>query len=85
MSGSDRIAISLPRHVLEAVERVRRRTGETRSGLIQRAIRQMLANSAKSVRVKQYVEGYLRDPEGEGEIRAAHASAAKLLASEPWE
>ncbi len=85
MSRTDRIAISLPKQVLDAVERVRHQTGETRSGLIQRAIRQMLEGAAKSTRVRQYVEGYARDPEGAAEVRAAEASAARLLAQEPWE
>ncbi len=85
MSRTDRIAISLPKQILQAVERLRRQTGETRSGLIQRAIREMLAGSAKSARVRQYVEGYVRNPESGEEIRAAQASALKLLAAEPWE
>ena len=85
MSRTDRIAISLPKQVLQAIERLRRKTGETRSGLIQRALREMLAGSAKTVRVRQFVEGYVRDPEGEEEILAAQASAMKLIAGEPWE
>lgn len=85
MSRSDRIAISLPKHVLAAIERLRRRTGETRSGVIQRAICRMLAATARDSRVRQYVDGYLREPEGGDEVRAARASAAELLAGEPWE
>ena len=55
-----------------------------RRGHMQGEARERLATSAKTARVRQYVEGYIRDPETPKQIRAAPASAVRLLLSQPW-
>jgi metal-responsive CopG/Arc/MetJ family transcriptional regulator len=85
MSAAERIAISLPRELLKSVERLRRETGETRSALVQRALREVVAQKKRAEQVHRYVEGYAASPETAEEIAAAEAAATHLLAEEPWE
>jgi metal-responsive CopG/Arc/MetJ family transcriptional regulator len=85
MSAAERIAISLPRDLLKSIERLRRETGETRSALVQRALREVIAQKKRAEDLRRYMEGYAAAPETPDEIAAAEASAAQLLAEEPWE
>lgn len=85
MAGSAKIAITLPKEILGALERYRAETGESRSALIALAIERLLRERREERLVRRYVEGYHRRPESEEEIRAAQAAAADLLAMEPWE
>ena len=82
--GFQKTALSLPRDVYDRLESLRRLTGDTRSGIIRRAIEELFANLRLAEKSRRYVEGYKRFPETTGEIRAA-AAAAKRLAGEPWE
>lgn len=68
----------------DRLEALRRATGDSRSGLIRRAIEEMFENLRIAEKTRRYVEGYRRFPETRAEIQAA-ASAAKRLASESWE
>jgi metal-responsive CopG/Arc/MetJ family transcriptional regulator len=85
MSVSKKIAISLPEEVLSAMEKVRRRTGESRSAFIRRALEQALAERKERAQISRYLEGYRRHPETRKEVKAAEAAATALLAEEPWE
>jgi len=85
MPQTEKIAISLSKDVLNKIEELRRETGESRSALIQRAMKKLLKERERSIRVKSYVEGYRRRPETKEEINAAELSASELLAREPWE
>ncbi|MFH1018322.1 MAG: hypothetical protein V1798_09100 [Pseudomonadota bacterium] len=82
---SEKLAISLPRSLLMQVEKFRKKTGETRSSLFQRAIRLFLDSHIRKDKIEQYVTGYSRHPETADEIKAAEAAASYLLAEEPWE
>ena len=77
-------ALSLPRDVYDRLEALRCLTGDTRSGIIRRAIEELFESLRRSEKTRRYVEGYKKFPETRAEIRAA-AAAAKLLAEEPWE
>ncbi|MFH1262366.1 MAG: hypothetical protein V1495_02840 [Pseudomonadota bacterium] len=81
---SEKLAISLPYPLLARVETFRKRSGESRSGVIQRAIRVFLEGHARKTKIGRYLEGYRKMPETAGEIRAAEAAARYLLALEPW-
>ncbi len=83
--GSEKVAISLPRSLLDEMEKVRKKTGESRSSFIQRAIRAVLEGRERLARVEKYVSGYKQFPETEDEVKAAEAAATYLLAEEPWE
>jgi hypothetical protein len=76
-------ALSLPRDVYDRLEALRRVTGDTRSGIIRRAIEELFSNLRRAERSRRYVEGYKRFPETAGELRDA-AAAAKRLSQEPW-
>ena len=82
---SEKLAISLPRSLLDQVEKFRKKSGESRSSLIQRAIRLFLESHIRRSKIQQYVTGYSTQPETAEEIRAAEAAAAYLLSEEPWE
>jgi metal-responsive CopG/Arc/MetJ family transcriptional regulator len=85
MARTRKVAISLPADLLGEVEKLRRATGESRSGVIQRGILRLLSDRERAARARKYVAGYRRQPESAGEIRAAEAAAADLLALEPWD
>lgn len=85
MARSEKIAITLPKEILNALERCRTETGESRSALIALAVERLLRERQKDRLVRRYVEGYHRRPESEEEVLAAQAAAADLLTMEPWE
>jgi hypothetical protein len=47
-------------------------------------LRQWLDQQAQARLVAEYQAGYLRRPEGPGEIKAAEAAAVQLLSTEKW-
>jgi metal-responsive CopG/Arc/MetJ family transcriptional regulator len=82
---SEKIAISLPASFLRRIEELRRQTGETRSAMVRRLIEERLRQQERGARVREYEDGYRKQPETAGEIAAAEAAASALLAEEPWE
>jgi metal-responsive CopG/Arc/MetJ family transcriptional regulator len=85
MAESVKIAISMPEGLVRLMEKERKRTRETRSAFIRRAIRRLFQEKEHMLQVSEYVEGYRAQPETEEEIAAAEARAAELLSREPWE
>ena len=85
ISGTARIAVSLAPELLAKIERLRRKTGENRSALVQRALLELLGREQRARRVERYVAGYREAPETRSEVMTAQATATALLASEPWE
>jgi metal-responsive CopG/Arc/MetJ family transcriptional regulator len=79
-----KVAVSIPSRLYEAVERVRKASGKSRSAVIQDALRHWLDSQAQAARVREYEAGYRRRPEGRREIEAAEAAAVRLLATEDW-
>ena len=79
MRTSAKVAIRLPRSVLREAERLCKKTGESRSALIQRLIRQALTDEEKRELLRRYKEGYRMNPESSAEIMAAEASANRLM------
>lgn len=82
---SEKIAISLPVPFFRTLEKLRRKTGESRSALVRRLIEERLGQERKGARVEKYKDGYRKQPETAGEIAVAEATASALLAEEPWE
>lgn len=82
MSETVKVTISLPRELLELVERERH---ETRSELFRRAVESWLAQRRKKGAVDRYVQGYLDHPETEKEGLESWGRAQSSLAAEPWE
>ena len=85
MNRSAKIAISLPEDTLEAVEKEREISGESRSSFFNRAVENLLKQEQEVRLVESYVEGYRAMPESAGEIDAVHRSGVSVLAEEPWQ
>ena len=83
--ATEKIAISLPSQMVKRMEKERKRTGETRSALVRRAIALLFAEKEREQRNRAYMAGYRAMPETEQEIRAAEAAAADPLTWDPWE
>ena len=84
MSKSTKVAISLPEHVLKAVERERKARGESRSEFFRRAAERLLKQEQESKAVEKYIQGYCDMPESADEVEAIHRAGTAVLAREPW-
>ncbi len=85
MSASTKISISLPAETLELVERERRATGESRSELFRRAVENLFESARREAAIRQYVQGYVAEPETEYEVSAAEQLAGSAFDGEEWE
>jgi metal-responsive CopG/Arc/MetJ family transcriptional regulator len=85
MLRSEKIAVSLDPELLDRAERVRRRTGESRSALVSRALRLLTREEEKAQRIVEYVRAYREHPETAEEIASIRAVAKRSLAAIPWE
>jgi metal-responsive CopG/Arc/MetJ family transcriptional regulator len=77
-----KIAISLPDDLYRALEGVRRRSGKSRSAVVQEAVRDWLRRQMRGELVREYEAGYRKSPESPVEIEAALATAVGLLSSD---
>ena len=82
--AATKVAVSIPDDLYRAVERARRKSGKTRSAVVQDALRAWLDHQANAALVREYEVGYRRRPESRREIKAATSAAVRLLAGEPW-
>jgi len=80
-----KIAISLPEEVLDAVEREREGSGESRSEFFRRAVEALLRRQREQELSEQYVRAYQDLPESLEEVEAARRAADNILAEEPWQ
>lgn len=85
MPKTAKIAISLPEEVLNAVEREREGSGESRSQFFRRAVETLLRHRQERERSEQYVRAYQQAPETREEVEAARRAASAILAEEPWQ
>ncbi len=84
MGKSMKVAISLPEHVLKAVEKERKARGESRSEFFRRAAEKLLKQEQESKAIEKYIQGYCTIPESDDEVEAIHRAGAAVLAQEPW-
>jgi metal-responsive CopG/Arc/MetJ family transcriptional regulator len=82
---ADKIAISLDSDLLEQVERLRRKTRESRSAVFARAARMLLAEEEHRRKVRRYVDAYRERPETEAEVATAEALARASLRGVEWD
>lgn len=82
---AEKVAISLDPALLERAERLRKATGESRSALVGRALRELLRAEERDRRVAEYVDAYRRVPESSGEIAQARRLAKRSLAAVAWD
>lgn len=85
MRTRGKVAVTIARDLLTEIERLRKRSGESRSAVFERALAAYLAATGRSALARRYVEAYRRRPEGKAERRAALARALEALAAEPWD
>ena len=84
MDKSTKVAISLPEHVLKAIEKERKTRGESRSGFFRRAAEKLLKQEQESKAVEAYIRSYCAMPESAEEVEAVHRAGAVVLAEESW-
>ncbi len=77
-----KVAVSIPRDVLAALERARAQLGASRSALVTQAIEHWLRSRALTAKDEAYVEGYLRHPEDSE--TGSEVALAVVASWEPW-
>jgi hypothetical protein len=81
-----KIAVTVPRETLAAVEKRRRVLGVSRSAVVTAALDAWLSDQTMSAEERRYILAYLRQPETPGEIEEADAVASVATAAwEPWD
>jgi metal-responsive CopG/Arc/MetJ family transcriptional regulator len=85
MRKRGKVAVTIAADVLAEVERERKRTGENRSAVFERALTAYLADRRRVNAERSYVDGYRHAPESAAEVRVASATAVAALATEPWD
>lgn len=81
-----KIAVTVPRETLRAVERRRKVLGVTRSAVVSAALDAWLARETMTAEEREYLLSYLRSPETVAELRDAGAVAAAAVSTwEPWD
>lgn len=83
--SAEKLAISLDRDLLRRAERLREATGESRSALVARALRQFLRVEELDRQVREYSEAYRRVPETASDVREARALARRFVAQVDWD
>ncbi len=79
-----KVAVSIPAELSRAVEAVRKRSGKSRSAIVQDALRYWLRSQASAAMVREYEAGYRRKPESQREVKAAEAAAMHLFSTGDW-
>jgi hypothetical protein len=80
-----KFACSVDAAVLARIERLRARTGESRSALVSRALVKLADEEASADRVRRYIEAYREKPESRAQISAARRMARRVVRAMPWE
>lgn len=85
MRNTQKIAISLPKEDFYKIEKIRKKLGFGRSGIIDKAIRFWLARLEQEELIKRYQEGYKNKPESIREIKAMEKASAEAFKEEDLE
>jgi hypothetical protein len=80
-----KVAVSVEHDVFVRAERLRKRSGESRSALVSRALRELLRHDAMAREAKRYVDAYRRVPEGAAEVKRARRISRRAIAALPWD
>jgi len=79
-----KVAFSLSPTLFRAVEAARRRARRSRSAVMQEALRLWIARDREAQRVRQYVAGYTRRPERQGDGRRLEQAGLESWTDLPW-
>ena len=85
MGKKEKVAVTIDRVVLETTEKMRKRSGESRSAIVNRALRLLIADADQKTKIARYVDGYCEHPEGDEVIQTAEALATAALKGLPWD
>jgi Arc/MetJ-type ribon-helix-helix transcriptional regulator len=80
--ASAKVAISLPTALLERLEDLRDRTGESRSAVVRRALELLLHRMDHYEAVREYVESYRLHPETDDDLELGRPTVDELAADE---
>ncbi|MFC1610373.1 hypothetical protein ACFL6C_05400 [Myxococcota bacterium] len=84
MAKTEKVAVTVDSAVLLKAERLRQKTGESRSAVVTRALRLLLADEEKWRQVAEYTAAYRDDPETDEDVETARALAKQTLKGLPW-
>jgi Arc/MetJ-type ribon-helix-helix transcriptional regulator len=79
-----KVAFSLPRPLYRTVEQARRRTRQSRSAVMQEALRLWVARDQEAARIRKYVAGYRQRPEAPDEVAGLEAAGLEPWTDLPW-
>ena len=79
-----KVAVSMPTDLFRVVEGIRKKSGRSRSAILQEALRLWLREQQQARWARQYESGYRSKPETRREVAMAEAAAVRLLASQEW-
>lgn len=79
-----KVAVSIPAELSRAVEAIRKKSGKSRSAIVQDALRYWLRSQANAAMIREYQAGYRRTPETAREVKAAEAAATHLFSTDDW-
>jgi metal-responsive CopG/Arc/MetJ family transcriptional regulator len=85
MSTSAKVAFSVDRRLLDRVERIRAKTGESRSAVIARALALVTKAAARDEQIGRYVAAYREQPESADDEQVARRTARRSLTHLSWE
>jgi metal-responsive CopG/Arc/MetJ family transcriptional regulator len=85
MARAAKIAVTIDRDLLARAEAVRERTGESRSAVFARALRELVRLEEHQRKVRRYVEANREQPETPDEMALARHTARRALRQVPWE
>lgn len=81
-----KIAVTVPRETLDAVEKRRRTLGISRSAVVTAALEAWLQDASMTTEERRYLLAYLREPETVQELRDSRTLAAAVASTwEPWD
>jgi len=80
--ASAKVAISLPAALLERLEELRDRTGESRSAVVRRALEVLLHRLDHYDAVHEYVESYRLHPETDDDLELGRPTVEEFGADE---
>lgn len=85
MRHRGKVAVTIAQGLLDEIELLRERSGESRSAVFERALAAYVATARRTAKARRYSAGYRRRPERKQEQREALVSAMEALAAEPWD
>ena len=85
MPPREKIAITVAPDLLAQVERLRHKSGDSRSAVFERALVSYLGAAERTDSERRYADGYRRMPETAADERDALLLSTDALLANPWD